>query len=110
MFALIAQKRALKAPAGSPANRGGDLKNWVKDEEGFHERWPDNKRPDHQKRSTNPAPLMEEAKRLNEAQLRGNFLDWLYVVDVDVPVHPCNDGADCDRFHANWLANREDNA
>jgi hypothetical protein len=82
MFILTSSKRAVKLVDGT----------WEADEEDFLRRWPDNKRPDIGiQRSESATKLIEQANRLNEAQLRSGFLDWLYAVDVDVPVHdPCN--------------------
>lgn len=81
MFILNATKRAEKKDEHG---------KWVADEEDFLRRWPNNTRPDIGiQRSENAAPLIEQANRLNEAQLRGKFLDWLYSVDVDTPIHTC---------------------
>lgn len=80
MFILNASKRAVKQD---------DHGAWVPDEEDFLRRWPNNTRPDIGiQRSENASGLIAQAARLNEAQLRGKFLDWLYSVDIDVPVHP----------------------
>lgn len=81
MFILTSAKRAVKLVDGT----------WEPDEKDFLRRWPDNKRPDIGiQRSEDATKLIEQATRLNEAQLRSGFLDWLYSVDVDAPVHdPC---------------------
>lgn len=86
VFILTAQKRAVRAPAGvSKSSR----KDWIPDEEGFKRRWGD-RRPDiGVQRSKIAQPLIDQATRLNEAQLDQGYLDWLFVVDVDVPVHTC---------------------
>lgn len=79
MFALTAQKRA--------ARRENRVSEWQPDEDGFARRWPNGRRPDiGVQRSTDYAALAERAFALNESQLRLNFLDWLFVVDVDTPV------------------------
>lgn len=79
MFALTAQKRAVR--------RQGRETEWQPDEDGFARRWPAGRRPDiGVQRSTDYNSLAERAFALNESQLRSNFLDWLYVVDVDTPV------------------------
>lgn len=78
MFILNASKRAEKLDGGS----------WVSDEEGFLRRWPNNQRPDIGiQRSESATKLIDQAKRLNDAQLNSGFLDWLYSVDIDSPVH-----------------------
>lgn len=83
VYALTAQKRAVKRPA-----RGTEA--WQPDPEGFNKRWPDGKRPDiGTRKSTDYKKLATEASRLNAAQIDANFLDWLFVVDVDAPVHMC---------------------
>lgn len=85
MYILSAQKRAVIKP-----KTGSETTDWPKDEEGFLRRWPDNKRPDLGiQRSESADRLIAHANRLNEAQLRSGFLDWLYVVDIDTPVHAC---------------------
>lgn len=79
MFALTAQKRAVR--------RQGREAEWQPDEEGFAKRWPNGRRPDiGVQRSTDYGALAAQASAMNESQLRSNFLDWLFVVDVDVPV------------------------
>lgn len=78
MFILTSSKRAAKQEGGA----------WIPDEEGFLRRWPNNQRPDIGiQRSENASKLIDQAKRLNDAQLKSGFLDWLYSVDVDAPVH-----------------------
>lgn len=80
VFILTASKRAAVL-----VNR-----EWQADEEGFLKRWPNNTRPDIGiQRSTSALGLIETAKRLNEAQIRSGFLDWLYSVDIDAPIHQC---------------------
>ena len=82
MYALTAQKRA--------ARRQNRVSDWQPDEEGFAKRWPAGRRPDiGTKKSTDYNALAAEASAMNEAQLRSNFLDWLFVVDVDAPIHDC---------------------
>lgn len=82
-FILTAQKRAVKRPHRQ-------TEAWEPDEEGFERRWPNGKRPDiGTRRSGDYATLNAEATRLNAAQLDANYLDWLFVVDVDAPVHQC---------------------
>ncbi|MBT2484773.1 MULTISPECIES: hypothetical protein [unclassified Microbacterium] len=79
MFILNATKRAVKQDEHG---------KWVPDEEDFLRRWPNNTRPDIGiQRSENAEALTTQASRLNEAQLRGKFLDWLYSVDIDAPIH-----------------------
>lgn len=88
VFVLTAQKRAVRRPAGVS---GSSLKDWEKDEEGFAKRW-GNRAPDvGVQRSQIAGPLIERARNYNEAQLRSGFLDWLYVVDVEAPLHECGD-------------------
>lgn len=92
-WVLVAEKRAMRKPESlgpqSPEQRFL-LTGWVNDEESFLRAWPDNKRPDSDHmRSTDAASLISRANALNEAQLRSGFLHWLYVVDVDFPVHTC---------------------
>lgn len=84
VFVLTASKRASKMSGNG----------WESDEAGFLRRWPNNTRPDIGiQRSTSAGSLIETAKRLNEAQLQSGFLDWLYSVDVDAPIHPeCKPG------------------
>lgn len=78
MFILTASKRAVKLVEGK----------WVDDDADFLRRWPDNRRPDIGiQRSASATKMAEEATRLNDAQIRSGFLDWLYAVDLDVPVH-----------------------
>ena len=85
MYALTAQKRAVKRPS-----RGSEA--WEPDTEGFERRWPNGRRPDiGTKTSTDSGKLAAEANRMNAAQLDSNFLDWLFVVDVDAPVHTCTE-------------------
>ncbi|WP_406245883.1 hypothetical protein ACI7YT_12645 [Microbacterium sp. M] len=80
MFILTASKRAVK--------RADRSSQWESDEEGFLKRWPDNRRPDTGiQRSADATQLIASAKRLNDAQINGDFLDWLYSVDIDFPVH-----------------------
>lgn len=79
MFVLTAQKRAVR--------RQGRGEDWQPDEVGFTRRWPAGRRPDiGVQRSIDYSALAEKASALNESQLRSNFLDWLFVVDVDSPV------------------------
>lgn len=80
-FILQATKRGVK--------RGSrDEKEWTPDEEGFLRRWPNNTRPDIGiQRSTDARQLIKTANRLNDAQINANFLDWLYSVDIEAPVH-----------------------
>ncbi|GGO59033.1 hypothetical protein GCM10010910_01010 [Microbacterium nanhaiense] len=86
MFVLTAQKRAVRRPEGV---RGTSMLGWVSDEEGFARRW-GNRRPDiGVQRSQIAQPLIERATAMNEAQLQSGFLDFLYVVDVETPVHVC---------------------
>lgn len=81
-FILKAEKRAVKRVQG-----GRD--EWEPDEEGFLSRWPDNKRPDiGTQRSAVASELARQAYKLNQAQERSGFLDWLFTVDVDAPIHP----------------------
>lgn len=92
IYALIAQKRAIRKPdqptPGLDTTGKSTLAGWVKDEEGFLKRWPDNRRPDTgTKRGRNYKAMADEAVFLNNSQLQSGFLDWLYVVDVDFPVH-----------------------
>ena len=87
VFILTAQKRGVRRPEGA---RVGSLTDWEKDP-GFEERW-GNRTPDiGVQRSQIPGKLQKRAQELNEAQLRSGFLDWLYVVDVDAPVHECGE-------------------
>lgn len=82
-YILTAQKRAVKRP-----NRQTEA--WEPDEEGFERRWPNGRRPDiGTRRSTSYGALNAEATRMNAAQLDANYLDWLFVVDVDAPIHQC---------------------
>lgn len=85
-YKLTAQKRAVKRPT-----RGSEA--WVPDPEGFERRWPNKKRPDiGTRKSTDYAALSAEAVRMNASQIDSNFLDWLFVVDVDAPIHMCREG------------------
>lgn len=84
MFILTASKRAEK--------KVGD--KWVADAEDFLRRWPDNRRPDIGiQRSESATKLIEQATKLNEAQIRSGFLDWLYAVDIDAPIHAVCDSS-----------------
>lgn len=84
LYILTAQKRAVKRP-----HRRTEA--WEPDEEGFAKRWQNGRRPDiGTRRSTDYAQLSAEANRLNAAQLDANYLDWLFVVDVDAPIHKCS--------------------
>ncbi|MCC4250741.1 hypothetical protein [Microbacterium testaceum] len=79
MFVLTAQKRAVR--------RQGRNEDWKPDAEGFAKRWPAGRRPDiGVQRSIDYSSLAEKAAAMNEAQIRSNFLDWLFVVDVDAPI------------------------
>lgn len=79
-FILVAAKRGVR--------RVSRQAEWEPDDEGFLERWPNNTRPDiATQRSANADDLAPIAKRLNDAQINANFLDWLYYVDVNAPVH-----------------------
>lgn len=81
MFILQCTKRAV-------SRTSRDSKEWEPDEESFLRRWPNNARPDiGVQRSTDARQLIKAANRANEAQIGANFLDWLYYVDVDTPVH-----------------------
>lgn len=82
MFVLTAAKRAAKLIGGA----------WESDEAGFARRWPNGKSPDiGVRRSTDASVLIEQAFRYNEAQIQSGYLDWLYSVDIDTPIHPeCN--------------------
>lgn len=81
MFILTASKRAVKKVG----------KDWINDDEDFLRRWPNNQRPDIGiQRSESATKLIETASRLNEAQIRSGFLDWLYSVDIDAPIHSCD--------------------
>lgn len=83
VYALTAQKRAVKRP-----HRRTEA--WELDAEGFEKRWPNGKRPDLGNRtSTDYAALAADAARMNAAQIDANYLDWLFVVDVDAPIHQC---------------------
>jgi len=85
MYALTAQKRAVKRPS-----RGSEA--WEPDTAGFEKRWPNGKKPDiGMRKSTDYASLSAEAVRMNASQIDANFLDWLFVVDVDAPVHTCTE-------------------
>lgn len=82
-YVITAQKRAVKRPSRH-------TEAWEPDEEGFARRWPNGRKPDlGTRRSTDYAALSAEATRMNASQLDANFLDWLFVVDVDWPVHDC---------------------
>lgn len=79
-FILSASKRGVK--------RDDRNSPWRDDTEGFLRRWPNNTRPDIGiQRAKSATELQKTATRLNAAQERGNFLDWLYYVDIDAPIH-----------------------
>lgn len=81
-YALTAQKRGVKR-----SHRRTE--NWVADPD-FEKRWPNGRRPDlGSRRSTDYAALAQEAVKMNAAQIDANYLDWLFVVDVDAPIHMC---------------------
>ena len=85
MFILTAQKRAVVKPA-----YGSTDSEWPKDEEGFLSRWPDGRRPDiGTQRAESPGELAKTAERMNKAQIQSGFLDWLFVVDYEAPIHEC---------------------
>lgn len=89
-YVLLAERRALRKPEQGPALKDGNLNNWVKDDDGFQRRWAPGKRPElHGKRGRVYKDLAVQACAFNEAQLRSGFLDWLWSVDVDRPIHPC---------------------
>lgn len=88
IFILTASKRASRLVNS----------HWVPDEDGFARRWPNGLTPDiGVQRSTRAGSLIETAHRLNDAQLRSGFLDWLYAVDVDAPIH-----SECDKSCPTW--------
>lgn len=96
MFILSASKRAVR--------RASRSSSWEPDEEGFLRRWPDNKRPDiGTQRSTDATELIKTANRLNNAQINADFLDWLYSVDIDSPIHNT-----CDSECPTWQEPEED--
>lgn len=88
MFILTASKRAVSRETRSS--------KWSPDEESFLRRWPNNMRPDiGTQRSTDARGLIQKANQLNNAQINADFLDWLYSVDIDAPVHPEKCNSDC---------------
>lgn len=89
VFIITAQKRAVRKPEGATRKGDGSLADWLKDDEGFERRW-GKRTPDlGVQRSIDARELCRRANDLNEAQIRSGFLDWLYVVDIDAPVHSC---------------------
>lgn len=82
MFVMTAQKRAV-----SRKSRSSD---WEPDTESFERRWPNGRKPDiGVRRSTNHGVLAAKASRMNAAQIDADYLDWLFVVDIDAPIHKC---------------------
>lgn len=85
MYAITAQKRAVKRP-----KRGSEA--WEPDTAGFEKRWPNGKRPDLGTRTSESyADLADQVIRMNSAQIDANYLDWLFVVDTITPIHQCDE-------------------
>ena len=85
MYAITAQKRAVKRPKRSS-------EAWEPDTEGFLKRWPNGKRPDLGTRtSTSYSDLADQVVLMNSAQIDANYLDWLFVVDTIAPIHQCDE-------------------